>query len=63
MAFMQHGSTQAFGYIPQAIKKRKIQSLFTGEAPANTLDNRSAQKYSQVFLVSVLSFLNKVWGS
>ncbi|XP_017230944.1 protein tesmin/TSO1-like CXC 6 isoform X2 [Daucus carota subsp. sativus] len=55
MAFMQHGSTQAFGYIPQAIKKRKIQSLFTGEAPANTLDNRSAQKYSQETFLTSLS--------
>lgn len=60
MAFMQHGSVLPFGSIPQEIKKRKIQNLFMGEAPTHIVDNRSAQKHNQVFLVvSLLSFFLK----
>lgn len=49
LEFMQHGSVQPFGSIPQEVKKRKIQNLFMGEAPTHILDNRSAQKHNQVF--------------
>ncbi|XP_074333831.1 protein tesmin/TSO1-like CXC 6 isoform X3 [Apium graveolens] len=50
--FMQHGSVQPFGYIPQAIKKRKYQNLFMGEAPTDILDNRTQKHNQETYLTS-----------